>query len=232
MAEARWQTIPLDLLPKIITQLSPTTDKSTLCAAALSSTILRAPAQLVLFSHPSLNYGSDYASSENPDVSCVISFLQTVAHSPDRLALYVRAYSFWPPLMGSADGILFELSCLALKIMVNLQNLYLGSLFNYQDSANLLIGCTFQLEELGWGSERDDVYILQEFLPAQKALRHLRLKSRRVRAVRASWMEEQKMRERQNKLCPNLITLIGERGIIDILLPGKKIRYLCWERTA
>lgn len=155
-----WHKLPVELLHRIIAQLSPADDRATLRAAALSSSIVRDPAQRVLFSNPRIDYTAnnyhDESSHDRP-----IAFLETVINSPERLALYIRYYTYFFPLIHRKIRILFDLSCRALKAMVNLKGLYISGLDNQRNSPDLLRGCTFQLMEFGWGSADDDVFMVR-----------------------------------------------------------------------
>lgn len=59
----------------------------------------------------------------------------------------------------------------------------------------------------------------------------MRLRSEHEGAGLKALMPLSESLESAHKICPNLITLVGERGVLDAFLPGKKVRYLRWERN-
>ena len=194
-------SLPLDLLRPIVENLAD--DFRSLQAVSLGSHQLRVEGQRILFRKAAFSY---YRGGHS-------KFL-TVVTSSSLLASLVEEYHQFD-LLGRVDlhEPLWGLTCRGLQSMVNLKILVFRSWYGHP-SAQILHGCTFQLEALKWES-CDDEELLLEFLIDQPHLHALKVDWKRP-ALDTSGV------------CPGLQVLHGDRNTINAFLPGRRVTSLKW----
>lgn len=195
------KNIPLELLRPIIEHLDD--DSQSLLAVSLASRVLRVEGQRILFRTMTLL----------KDKEAHIKFL-TVVTSSSMLAQLVEEYWQFDLLdVDHEQEPLWRLTCRGLNAMVNLKHLFFSTLSG-RPCAQILRGCTFQLEVLRW-ENHDDAEQLLEFLPSQPHLRTLGVEWKNPELITSG-------------ICPGLQVLHGNQGAINAFLPGRSITSLKW----
>ncbi|KAF8968493.1 hypothetical protein BDZ97DRAFT_353223 [Flammula alnicola] len=178
-------------------------DRETLCILSLMSKNFRLEAQRILF--------RKVTTLQDADDHTI--FLATIVRS-QRLALHVVAYAQENVADPGTD--LWDLLCYGLQEMKNLKHLRFRARGGVA-SAHILRGCSFQLESLYWGCNSDEKELARNVLPLQPNMKQLRVK----------WNEQKKVSPLRST-CPGLVSLAGDRGVIEAFLPGRKITTLTW----
>jgi len=193
--------LPLDLLQPIIENLAD--DPRSLLAVSLASRQLRVEGQRILFRKVALAIHRARHTK----------FLTTITSS-SLLASLVEEYHQFDVLDSvRQEQPLFGLTTRGLQAMVNLKILRFR-IFLGQASAEILHGCTFQLEVFEWNN-RDDEELVLEFLQTQPRLRTLRVVWKRAELDTSG-------------ICPRLQVLHGDLFTINAFLPGRRVTSLKW----
>ena len=141
-----------------------------------------------------------------------VKFLTAVTSS-SRLALLVEEYHLFDLLHKEP---FWELTSRGLQGMVNLKILRFRTFLGDQVSAQLLHGCTFQLEVFEWNNRNhDDVEQVLVFLRTQPHLRMLKILWKRPELDISG-------------ICPRLQVVHGDRSTINAFLPGRHLTSLKW----
>ena len=194
-------SLPLDLLRPIVESLGD--HIQSLLAISLTSRELRAEGQRILFRRMTLP----------KDLNRHIKFLIAITSS-SLLAPLVKEYHQFDLLDQCKP--LWGLTCRGLQAMVNLKILHFRSSSGHP-SAQILHGCTFQLEVFKWDS-CDDAKQLLEFLINQA----------RLRTLKFNWKGAM---FDTSGICPGLQVLHGNRYTINAFLPGRRVISLKWAQN-
>jgi len=197
------KSLPLELLRPIVGHLKY--DSDALLAVSLASRELRVEGQRNLFRRMVL--ASDHKAQ--------IKFL-TVIISSTVLAQYVEEFQQFElidPMQQEKLEPLWSLTCRGLQAMVNLKYLFFGAAYG-EPCAEILRGCTFQLEILRWENYYDAERLF-EFLTSQ----------RKLRILGAKWTKSEL---NTSDICPGLQVLHGNQHSIDAFFPGRHITSLKW----
>jgi len=201
--ETPMRSLPLDLLRPIVENLA--NDSRSLLTVSLASPQLRVEAQRILFR----------AVAPVRQVHH-IRFLTTVTSS-NLLASLVDEYRRFNLLgMERQEDPLWGLTCRGLQAMINLKILRFRPCID-QPSAEILYGCTFQLEVFEW-TGLDDEELILEFLQTQPQLHSLSVFWKRPDLDTSG-------------ICPRLQVLHGDRSTINAFLPGRRLTSLQWTPT-
>ena len=203
---APMKSLPLELLRPIVGHLKY--DYHALLAVSLASRELRVEGQRILFRRMILPM----------DKEAQIKFLTAITSSTV-LAEYVeefQQYELVDPAHQEKSEPLWSLTCRGLQAMVNLKYLPFRAAFG-RSCAEILRGCTFQLEILRW-ENYDDAEHLFEFLKSQQKLRVLGF----------TWSNSEHLELNPSGICPGLQVLHGDQQSIDAFFPGRHISSLRW----
>lgn len=191
--------VPVELFRPIIKSVNER-DKKTLLSVVLSCHTLRAEAEQVLYR--AVQFGGGRRRT---------SFLNTVVTN-ERLALLVRELNLFQTKEDQKDNVYWDLHSSALRALKNLKSL------NFQrnallPSAHILRECSFQLERLIWGCERDEKET-SRFLCTQQNLKVLSVLGLYDPIALPPYA------------LPILSVLMGHGHAISPLIKGRKITHL------
>ncbi|KAF5328436.1 hypothetical protein D9619_013256 [Psilocybe cf. subviscida] len=211
--------LPLGLIRNTLEHISRSGD---LCAVSLSFHALRAEGQSILFKQRTPSSIDNHSQ-----------FMDAVIASPERLALFVRAYFQWlsiyslSPWQSSAREISQSLYQLlrktqsALPLMRNLKAFYYRRPIREQPTVFPLRNCwDFALETLNWNASAHDEELYRCFIPTQPELRHISITGPENGTIDGL--------DPLPLACPKLMSLCGHDRDVYILLPGKTITHLMW----
>ncbi|KAF5321336.1 hypothetical protein D9619_000012 [Psilocybe cf. subviscida] len=180
--------LPPELYREIATNLRAPTHRSELLSLSLVSKFWSNESQRILFRRFCHLGHTDTDEESERDRKVHIQFLRTILEHPQRLGRYVESYaqcglacdrqSVSDARYSEADWkmeiYLWDLTKKALPAMVNLKHLVFDpALWRASASNSLLTGCSFQLEMISWGCDKDVLDLCSSFLPSQHNLLHL-----------------------------------------------------------
>ena len=205
--------LPLDLFRPIIEEID---DKNTICSLLLTSKTFQHDAERRLYHTPNPPIPS-------PSPSTHVAFLSTITTNP-RLASLVHKYIF-NDVVTYGENPLWDLAKLGLRAMVNLKVLHFRASAGHP-AAEILDGCSFQLEYLHWGSHSDEV-AMKRILPQQPKLRDLYLECDST-IVETFLSATHLPAFFGDDCCPDLHWLGGNRTTMELLLPRRNMRNISW----
>ena len=208
--------LPLELLRPIIEEID---DKNTICSLLLTSKAFHHDAERRLYHTPNSANPRPRPSSNLTHVA----FLSTITTNP-RLAYLVHTYIL-NDVVRHGENPLWDLVKLGLRAMVNLKVLQFRA-FGGHPSAEILDGCSFQLQNLQWGSHSDEV-AMKHILPQQPKLRDLYLECHPP-TIRDHLPATHLLTFFADDCCPDLLSLAGNKTTIELLLPRRNIRNISW----
>ncbi|KIM47294.1 hypothetical protein M413DRAFT_23514 [Hebeloma cylindrosporum] len=197
--------IPPELYRPIVLYLHQ--DRPSLLAVSLSSRILNAEGQRVLYKTMDISH----------DAQATHTLFLTTILSQGRLASLVEEYRQPHNILRSREDPFWDLLHRGLQAMVNLKKLFLEAPSHGRPSVEILRGCTFQLDLLQWYNASDlneEEPQFLEFLASQTRLRSLSVRLKNVSTpIPAS-------------TCPTLEILHGDQGAMKAFLPERRIASL------
>jgi len=206
--------LPSELLRPIIEEID---DRHTICSLLLTSKAFQYDAERRLYHTPNSAYPPRSSTLTH------VAFLSTVTTNL-RLASLVHTYIL-NDVVRHGENPLWDLVKLGLRAMVNLKALHFRA-FAGLPSAEILDGCSFQLENLQWGSHSDEV-AMKRILPQQPKLRDLYLECDST-TISTHLSATHLLNFFADNCCPDLLGLAGNRTTIELLLPHRNIRKLSW----
>ncbi|KAG7443033.1 uncharacterized protein BT62DRAFT_935355 [Guyanagaster necrorhizus] len=173
----------------------------------------------LMFTSRAFNYEAErilYRSFNNfSDITTQTLFLNRVISCP-RVAKFVRSYKLFITFTIDSELLSEFLTLLHTAFLALVELKYLGfRTLGGSSAAQVLTGCTFQLEELDWDCSCDE-HLLINFLSTQKSLQSF-----------ASCWDPSHIPPPPD-IVPFLTSLRGRYGLIQAFLPGRKITNLDW----
>ncbi|PBK97699.1 hypothetical protein ARMGADRAFT_1009649 [Armillaria gallica] len=196
-------TLPVDLYRCIVEHYSQE-DRGTLLALLFTSRAFNYEAERIL-----------YQSFNNfCNITTQTLFLNRVISCP-RVAKFVRSYKLF--ITFSIEPLSDFLTLLHTAFLALVELKYLGfRTLGGSSAAQILTGCTFQLEELDWDCSCDE-QLLIDFLSTQKSLKSF-----------ISCWDPSRIPPPSVDVVPFLTSLRGRYGLIQTFLPGRNITNLDW----